>query len=96
MRRGKPFVQRDLAALVQRAHGRREWLLASVALVEARTMGLALHQRRFTNHATVRAEAPVLPNPRFKPFAGGGFVSEDRIGKVSHGNPPNLMRIYVM
>ena len=38
MRRGEPFVERDLAALVQRSDRHRERLAASVALVETGAM----------------------------------------------------------
>ena len=49
------------------------------ALVQARAMGLALHERGFANHAAVRADRTIGPKAGFKPFAGLGFVVKDRI-----------------
>src|SRR5205823_2475530 len=45
VRSGKPLVERNLAALVQGPYSHRERLTASVAVVEARTVALALHER---------------------------------------------------
>ena len=37
----------------------------------------------------MRANRAIRPNPCFKPFAGFGFVGEDRVLKVrGHGNQP--------
>ena len=87
VRCGQPFVQRECATLVQRADSDRERLAAGVALVQAGTRGLALHERGFVYHATMRADRPILPQPSLKPLAG--LVSSWKIGSgqnsLAHG-----------
>src|SRR6185437_9070729 len=68
MRSGKPLVERHLGALVQRAHGHGERLAAGVALVHARASALALHEGGLIDHAAMRAEATMRPDPRLKPL----------------------------
>src|SRR5258708_6916776 len=55
MRSGKPLVQRNVAALVQRADRDGERLAAGVALVQAGARGLAVHQRCLIDGAAFRA-----------------------------------------
>src|SRR5260370_41614531 len=82
----KPFVQRDMAALVERAHGRREGLLTGAALVEAGAGALALKLRSLVYRAAMRADRTIGPAQGFKVLAGGGFVGENLGGKVAgHG-----------
>ena len=47
----QPLVDRDMAALVQRAYGDSERLAASVALVHAGAMRFALNERRLIDDA---------------------------------------------
>src|ERR1700674_3170745 len=82
---GKPLVQRNLAALVKGAHGDRERLSAGVALVEARTVRLALHERGLIDNAAMRADRAVCPEALFEPRASLGFSGKDRILEVGHG-----------
>jgi hypothetical protein len=70
MRHGKPCMQRNLTALIERANGHGEGLTASVALIEAGTVRLASHERGLIDNTAMRTGAAVRPNPCFKPFAG--------------------------
>ncbi len=79
MRGSKPRVQRNLAALIKRPDRHAKWFAASVTLVEARTMRFTMHERGLIYNAAMRADRAVRPNPRFKPFAGFGFVGEYRV-----------------
>src|SRR6185369_3566907 len=77
MRGEKPFVQRYLAALVDRAHGDGKLLPAGAALIETGTVRLALHGSRFVYDAAMRAFGAIGPTLRLKIFAGLGFISKD-------------------
>jgi hypothetical protein len=82
--RGKPFMQRYLAALIQRADGDRERFSASVALVEAGTVALAPHEGRFIDHTAMRTNRTIRPKFPLHPFAGLSFVMKDRLRKITH------------
>ncbi len=78
-------MERNLAALVKRAHGYGERLATGVALEQAGAMGLASHERCFANRAAMWADRAIGPKASLKPFTGLGFIMEDRIGKIVHG-----------
>src|SRR5690348_1158540 len=91
MRRGQPLVERHLGTLVQRAHRYRERLAAGIAVVEAGTRSLALHQGGLAHNATMRAARAVLPKLRLKPFTRLVGVVKHRVRKVvglGHGLSP--------
>lgn len=88
--RGKPLGERDFGTLKHRVHCHRELLAALrfVALVHTRAVSFAFKLGDFVliGIAAVRANPAVGPNPCLKPFAGFGFVSENRVLKVGgHG-----------
>jgi hypothetical protein len=86
MRSEQPFMQRDMRALVQCAHSRRERLLAWAALVEAGASAFALEFCSLIHSAAMRADWPIRPAEIFEMNAGGGFVGENLVGKVAcHG-----------
>ena len=78
---GQPLGQRNLGTLENRLHGHGELVTALGALVEARTMGLALKRLDLglIDVATMRANRAIRPNPSLKPFAGFGFVVENGV-----------------
>src|SRR5260221_4340067 len=82
---GKPLVQRNLAALIQRANRDRERLAAGIALIEAVAMTLALHECGVIHSAAMRADRAIRPELPFKPLASLGFVIKDRLRQVTHG-----------
>ena len=97
--RGKPLCKRDFGALEHGVHGYGELLAALrfVALVHAGTVRLALKLGDLVliGIAAVRANSAVGPDAGFKPFAGGGFVEEDRVfEKVGHRVAP-MAEIYL-
>lgn len=84
MRSGKPLVQRDVAAFVQRADRDGERFAASVALVQAGAGCLALHQGRLIDGAAMRANRAARPQFSLKPFAGFLGVVKFGAGEVTH------------
>ncbi len=86
----KPFVQRDMASLVQRVDRHRKRLATSVALIQTRTMRLASHECGLIHDAAVRANRAIRPNACFKPLSGFVFVMENRLRKVAHGCIPQI------
>src|ERR1700730_4109966 len=87
----QPFVQRNVRTLIQRAHGRREWLLTGPALVQARSRRLAVQFGCFTNNAAMRAYRTIRPAQCLEMLASGGFIGENLGGEVaSHGCVPNV------
>jgi len=79
MRRGEPLVQRDMAALVQRADCHSERLATSIALIQAGAVRLAVHERGFVDRAALGANGTVWPNPCLKPLAGFVGIVKDRV-----------------
>src|SRR5436305_56328 len=91
--RRKPLGERDFGALKHGVDGHGELLaaLAFVALVHAGTVRLAfeLGELVLIGVAAMRANPTVGPNAGFKPFAGCGFVEEDRVfEKIGHRVAP--------
>lgn len=75
----QPFVQRDMAALIDRANHYREVFAAIVALMKAGAMAFTLKARDVLGRAAVWANRAIGPADRLKVFAGFGFIGEDRI-----------------
>src|ERR1700716_4253732 len=87
----EPLVQRDFAALHERADGHGELAAARVAHVEARSRRLALDPCSLIQDATMRTNRTIGPKLCFKPFAGESFVLKNWVFEVgSHGNGPSL------
>jgi len=80
-----PLVQRDMALFHDRADRHRERLAASVALIHARAMRLALNERGFVHNSTVRADWAIRPVQGFKVLPRFVGVSEDWECEVGHG-----------
>ena len=75
----KPFVQGNVAALVQSADCDRERLAAGIALIEARAMRLALQESLLIDNAAMRAD-PAFGQIRASSHSRSlGLVMEDRI-----------------
>jgi hypothetical protein len=51
-------------------------------------MAFALHKGCFADYAALSANWAIRPEFPFQPFAGFGFVVENRIGKVAHVYAP--------
>src|ERR1043165_6164602 len=88
--RREPLGQRDFGTLKHRADRDRELLaaLGFVALIEAIAMRFAfkLGDLLAVHVPAMRADRTLRPNSRFQPFAGLGFVLEDRVfQQVGHG-----------
>jgi len=79
VRRGQPFVEWDVASLIERADRHGERLSASVALIQTGAMRLAVHECRFTHRPAFWADRAVGPDALLKPLASFGFVSENRV-----------------
>jgi hypothetical protein len=56
--------------------------------------GLDIAATRIAELYRLRADRPLRPNPSLKPFAGFGFVGEDRVLEIgSHGREPSASTI---
>src|SRR5258708_28446806 len=95
MRSEQPLMQRDMRALIQRAHGGRERLLAGAALVQTGARALALEFGGLVYGATMRADWAIRPTELFEVSAGGFFVSENRVCEIAgHGQFLGMARNY--
>lgn len=89
VRRQKPFVERDMATLVDRANCHREVFAALIALVQAWAMRFTLKACDVLYRSAMRTDWAIGPAHRLKVLAGFGFVCEDWIGKIGgHGVSP--------
>src|SRR5262245_36271392 len=87
-----------MARLHHRAGRDAKGLAASVALIHARTMRLALDQRCLIDRAAMRADWAVRPADRLEMLAGFIFVFENGGRKCGHSylldrkyDPPSVL-----
>lgn len=83
-----PFIQRDVAAFHDRADCDGKRLTASVALVQARTVGPALNERGLIHNAAMRANRTIWPMQLFEMLPRLVGVGENRKRQISHGRTP--------
>src|SRR3954451_780786 len=86
--RQKPFMDRDVAALVQGADCGGELFAAILALVDARPRALALHLSRVADDTAMRADRTIRPTCRLEMPPSGLFVVKNRVRQINgHGAP---------
>jgi hypothetical protein len=91
----QPFVQRDMAALVERPDRRCKGLAALLALVDAGAGALAAQLGRCINATAVRTDRPIWPAEALEMRASRFLIVENRVGEIErHRNHPQLRFIY--
>src|SRR4051794_6653871 len=79
--REQPLVQGNMRALVDRASADRELVLTILAVIPARSHGLAAKRPSAFHRAAKRAGHAVRPADGLKVLTGGFVVRVDRVGK---------------
>ena len=82
MKAQNPLVKRDMAAFHDGAGHNREVATALIALMEARTVRLALQPCETFDSSTVRAEWAIRPRDRLHVLPGGCLIVEDRVCQI--------------
>ncbi len=93
MRGEQPLVHGDMRALEDRSHSGRELLATLMATVKAMARGFGNNRVGGVHNSAMRANRTIRPADDFKVLPSGGFVVEDRVGKIDgHLRAPMLSR----
>src|SRR3954465_3139267 len=86
----QPFMQWDMATLVQGADRRRERFATVFALVDAWPRALTLQFGRVADNAAMRADRPIRPALRLEMPPGGFFIVKNLVCQIDGHGAPSL------